>query len=237
MNRLRYHLPILDYHRVGAFKDDHVPTVSGQAFERQMRLLARHRIRVLCFDELMDCLEAGQPMPRRSTIITFDDGYEETYTVAWPILQRFGFPATVFVTPSEVGRPGFATWDQIVEMSNDAVTIGSHTMHHSYLPLVGRENLEEELGGSKVLIEQRVGKPVLFLCYPVGGFTTDVQTIAQRAGYRAACTTNRSLSPQGLLDRYALRRIKVTERDANPLLFRIKLSGYYDVFRRLRAPC
>jgi peptidoglycan/xylan/chitin deacetylase (PgdA/CDA1 family) len=108
-------------------------------------------------------------------------------------------------------------------------------MHHSYLPLVGEDRLPEELVESKQVIEARIGQPVTLLSYPVGGFTPQVQTAAREAGYAAACTTNRA-SPRPGIDPYALRRIKITERDSNPMLFTAKMSGYYDLFRRLRDP-
>ncbi|MBI4343136.1 MAG: polysaccharide deacetylase family protein [Candidatus Omnitrophica bacterium] len=235
MSRWSYHLPILGYHRVGLFKGDHVPTVSAEAFERQLAWLSRRRYRVVGLEEVVACLEPGRAVPRRTTVITFDDGYEETHAVAWPLLKRFGFPATVFVTPSEVGLPGFATWEQVRAMAQDGMTIGSHTMHHSYLPLVPPERLPEELQDSKRTIEERIQRPVQFLSYPIGGFTPEVLRVAREAGYLAACTTNRAASLE-TVDRFALRRIKITDRDAHPLLLRAKLSGYYDLFRRLKQP-
>ena len=117
MGRWSYHIPILGYHRVGAFRGDHVPTISPDVFARQLALLARGRYRVVGLDEVAACLDRGRPIPRRSVVITFDDGYEETHSVAWPLLKQFGFPATVFVTPGEVGWPGFATWEQVTELA------------------------------------------------------------------------------------------------------------------------
>ena len=235
MIRWAYHVPILGYHRVGPFKGDHVPTVSAKAFEHQLSFLARRRYRVLSLEDVVRRLEQGQPFPRRSVAITFDDGYEETYTIAWPLLKRFHFSATLFITPGEIGLPGFMTWDQAVEMAKDGMTIGSHTMHHSYLPLVEAERLPEELVDSKRVIEERLGTAIHFISYPIGGFTPAVQAIVRQAGYRAACTTNR-LSPQPGLDRFALRRVKVTDRDRHPLMFWAKICGYYDAFRQLKAP-
>ena len=233
MGRWSYHIPILGYHRVGTLKPDHVPTVSGEAFEHQLRFLTRARYHVLTLDELAAIMDRGERVPRRSAVLTFDDGYEETHTVAWPLLKRYGFTATVFVTPAEVGLPGFATWEQIIEMARGGMTIGSHTMHHQYLPLVLAERLHEELVQSKLIIEERIGQAVRFLSYPVGGFTPEVQEMARRAGYLAACTTNRSLSMHDV-DRFALRRIKITEADAKPFVLFAKLSGYYDAFRQLK---
>ena len=234
MNLFSPQFPILGYHRVGAFQRDHVPTVSGEAFERQLSTLHRHRIRILTLDDVAEVLEQGRPWPRRAAAITFDDGYVETHTVAWPILRRFGFAAAVFVTPSEVGLPGFATWDQLSEMAKGLMTVGSHTMHHSYLSLLPEARLHEELVQSKAVIEERLGRPVRYLSYPIGGYSLQAQAVARRAGYRAAFTTNRGVSRA--VDAHALRRVKITERDRHALLLLAKVSGYYDVFRELKSP-
>lgn len=235
MGRFQYYLPILGYHRIGVARVDHVPTVSAEAFERQLAFLARRRYRVLSLEDIAALLDRGEALPRRSTVITFDDGYEETYTIAWPLLKRFGFSATVFVTPGEVASSGFATWEQLTAMAKDGMTIGSHTMHHSYIPTVPADRLSEEVVESKRVIEERLGAPVRFFSYPVGGFTMEARALVEQAGYRAACTTNRA-SPVAHLDRFALRRVKITERDTHPLSLQVKLSGYYDLFRQLKQP-
>ncbi len=233
--RFGYYLPILGYHRVGEAQGDHVPTVSSAAFERQLRCLAAWRYRVLSLDEVVEAVEQGGRAPTRRVAITFDDGYVEVYRIAWPLLRRFGFPATIFVTPSEVGLPGFATWDQVGEMARDGVALGSHTLHHTYLPLASEEQLVEEIVESKRVIEARTGAVVRYISYPVGGFTPLAIRVAREAGYAAGCTTNRATS-RWRVERFALRRIKMTERDATPLVLRTKVSGYYDLFRRLRPP-
>ena len=235
MNRWPYHVPILGYHRVGARKGDHVPTVSAEAFERQLISLARWRVRVVELREIVQALDEERSLPRPSAAITFDDGYEETCRIAWPLLKRFGFPSTVFITPTEIGLPGFLTWDQAAALAQDGCSIGSHTMRHSYVPRISEEHLWEELAGSKRAIEERIGRPVDFLSYPVGGFTLQAQAVAKEAGYLGACTTNRIVAGRWV-DRYALRRVKVTERDRYRCIFFAKLSGYYDVFRRLKHP-
>ncbi|MDP3766873.1 MAG: polysaccharide deacetylase family protein [Dehalococcoidia bacterium] len=229
-----FYPPILAYHRIGRFKHDHVPTVSIQAFESQLKLLAKWRITVAPLEALAERIIRGGALPRRTTAITFDDGYEETYSNAWPLLKRFNFPSTVFVTPGEVGLPGFATWEQVRAMAIDGVTVGNHTMHHTYLPLAKDEALPGELIESKRIIEEKTGRPVRLMSYPVGGYTRRAQEVVRDAGYLAACTTNRGT--RGALDPFAIRRVKMNDRDAHSLLLAAKLSGYYDVFRRLRQP-
>jgi len=228
-------VPILGYHRVGEPKGDHVPTVTPESFQKQLAFLVRRRYAVLPLETCIEQMVQGAALPRYSAVITFDDGYEETASIAAPLLQRFGFPATVFVTPGEVGLPGFMSWDQLRALAQDGFAVGSHTMHHTYLPLVSREHMQLELVESKQILERQIGRPVRYLSYPVGGFTPVVQQLAREAGYHGACTTNRGTSKHAQ-DIFALRRIKMTERDQHPLLLRVKLSGYYDFFRRLEQP-
>ncbi|PIQ84211.1 MAG: hypothetical protein COV75_03395 [Candidatus Omnitrophica bacterium CG11_big_fil_rev_8_21_14_0_20_63_9] len=234
MSRFASYPPILKYHRIGPTQADHVPTVSVTAFERQMRLIARFGLRVISFNEIGDRLSRGERVPPGHIAVTFDDGYDDTYTTAWPMLKRFGFPATVFITPGDIGKPGFLTWEQAAELAADGFGIGNHTMHHAYLPLVPEARLAEELLESKRVIEAKIRRPIHTLSYPVGGFTRRVIEIASDH-YAAACTTNRAFERNGL-DRFALRRVKITERDTNPLAFLVKVSGYYDAFRRLKQP-
>ncbi len=232
---LRWAVPILAYHRVGQANGDHVPTVSAEAFAWQMAYLARHRYTVLDFSEVVERLAQRKPITRKTVAITFDDGYEGTVTIAAPILHRYGFCATVFITPSEVATRGFMTWEQIAAIAQNGFTIGSHTMHHTYLPMVSLEKARYELSESKRVLEERLHRPVEWLSYPVGGYTTEVQALARELGYRGACTTNRGVS-KSTLDLFGLRRIKMTEADRRPWLLRVKLSGFYDTFRALKAP-
>jgi peptidoglycan/xylan/chitin deacetylase (PgdA/CDA1 family) len=120
-------------------------------------------------------------------------------------------------------------------MAHDGTIIGSHTLHHSYLPHVQDDHLNEEVVESKQVIESRIGRAIHVISYPIGGFTARAQGVVKQAGYRAACTTNRRTFEDGI-DRFALRRIKITERDGAALLFYAKLSGYYNMFRRLKPP-
>jgi peptidoglycan/xylan/chitin deacetylase (PgdA/CDA1 family) len=210
--------------------------LTPESFERQMQYLARGRYQVLSLQQMVEAVDGRVRRPGRGVVITFDDGYADNYTLAWPVLKRYGFPATIFVTVADLGRPGFLTWEQVQEMAaSGRIEIGSHTMHHSYLPLVKPERLAEELIEPKRLLEARLGRPAQFISYPVGGFTRETLRIVSQAGYAAGCTTNRAFARNGV-DRFALRRVKMTERDAHLVSFFCKVSGYYDLFRSLKQP-
>lgn len=231
---MKRYVPILGYHKIGEHKGDHVPTVTPEAFEKQLAFLRRYRFEVWPLERLVAALAAKQRIPRRVTAITFDDGYVETCTIAWPLLRRYEFPAMVFAATAEVGLPGFATWAQLREMAQDGLTVGSHTIHHTYVPRAARQMLQQEFQESKQRLEQELGRMIRYLSYPVGGFTAEAQQLAREAGYAAAFTTNRAFERR--LDLYAIRRIKMTDKDTNPVILLAKLSGYYDTFRRLPAP-
>lgn len=112
MSQARTSVPILMYHKVGAAvvqPGDTFLNVSGDAFERQIRALAHMHYRAMTFAQIVEALRNGQSLPRRIFAITFDDGYQCVGDVAAPILERYGFPATVFVVSDAAG--GANTWD------------------------------------------------------------------------------------------------------------------------------
>lgn len=235
MKRFQYYPPLLGYHSVGTQKPDHVPTVSTENFVRQLEHLKKNRFRVIDCHELATMIEREHRIPPKITCITFDDGYEDNYRIAWPILKSFNYSAIIFVTFNEVGQEGFATWEQLMEMQSGNIIIGSHTLNHGYIPSVPVERLHEELVESRNLLENKLQSPIHYLSYPIGGFTAEAQTLAREGGYRLAFTTNRAYARSGL-DPYALRRVKMTNKDRSHLILSVKLSGYYDCFRRIKWP-
>lgn len=202
-------------------------------FSRQMTALRQLGCKVISIREFTEGIQAGRRFPYRTVVITFDDGYDNNYTAAFPILRTYGFPAAVFLAPDHMERPGYLTWDQVRRMAADGITIGSHVMAETYLPSLQGEKLVWALEESKRLIERELALPAEYLSYPVGGFTQEAQSVARRAGYRAAFTTNRGFSRR--TDTFALRRIRVKDTDGTWAMM-LKTSGYYDIFRSIKAP-
>jgi len=225
-----YKAPILLYHHV-AKRTDPTVTVSPGAFERQIVRLVQGGERVVPFERWVGAFRGEGGIPRRPVIITFDDGYLDTYTEAFPVLRRHRIPATLFIATDWVGRTGYLNWDHLREMAQEGWTIGSHTRSHAYLPDLSRLKWEGEIRGSKEILEEKLQRAVTLFSYPVGGFTEESMAYVQKAGYRAACTTNRgsflSFHP------YRLTRIKMTEA-THPLVLWAKTSGYYERFKRAK---
>jgi len=228
---LKYEHPILNYHRVGSREGDPAMTVTQDAFDRQMSLLASQE-RAVSLEELVSLLTFRKdPLPKK-VAVTFDDGYEDNYTRAFSVLKTHRIPVTIFLVTEWIGKKEFLSWEAVQEMSKEGISFGSHTKTHPYLPSVSsRKILEEEIRGSRELLEDRLGRSVTLFSYPFGGFTEEAKQLVQEAGYKAAVTSNRGEKGKGR-DLYALSRIKMTDASTPPLIFNLKTSGYYEQFKK-----
>jgi peptidoglycan/xylan/chitin deacetylase (PgdA/CDA1 family) len=190
----RVRVPVLLYHHLQTLKanagtDWEDSTVTPQAFEEQMAYLAAHNFHSTSVADLIAYLEQGRPLPENPVIITFDDGWEETYTVGFPILRKYGLSATFFIPANWVENlDGTLSWAQIEEMDRAGMEIGSHTMTHPYLIKSTPEMLTWELENSKARLEKHTSKPVIALAYPFGLYDDNVIQQTKAAGYRAAFT-------------------------------------------------
>ncbi|MFA5088712.1 MAG: polysaccharide deacetylase family protein [Candidatus Omnitrophota bacterium] len=231
----KYTVPIMMYHNVNSVVNPIAPTVSPEYFRRHMEFLKRNHYRVISLDEFVEAMSSGKRLPRKSVVITFDDGYEDNYIFALPVLREHHFPATIFVPPAKIGQEGRLTWAQLREMVGQDVTIGSHTFHERYLPHLPYDNQREEIFESKRILEEKLGVAVNYLSYPIGGFNDKIKQDVRDAGYKAACSTNRG-SNRFNRDLYELNRIRFGDPDNSGIILRVKLSGYYNLFRKYKSP-
>lgn len=234
----RYVAPILTYHHIDVREEDPLLGVSPENFRRQMRFLARHKYNVISLTELVQAMTDKKKLPRNTVVLTFDDGREDNYIWAFPLLKKYNFPATIFVIVDSLNKPGFLNNAQIREMiASGIIDIESHTLSHCYISSAGAAELEREIGGSKKELESRFNKKVNFFAYPLGAFSPQAQEVVKKYGYLGACTTNKGkVQTWRNDDRFALKRIKVKDSWPNLFVFWIKLSGYYNLFRSVKTP-
>jgi peptidoglycan/xylan/chitin deacetylase (PgdA/CDA1 family) len=225
----QYVVPVLMYHSDTDYSQEPLNNVRPENFVRQMDFLKKFGYKVIPIEDLAEGIRSGKKFPFGTVAIRFDDGYQDNYTSAYPVLKERGFPATIFIVVDKMGTPGRLTWPQIQEMAANRITVASHTLSHTYLPDDNHEKLVEEILGSKRAIEQRIGRNVDFLSYPVGGFSPEAKEVARQAGYRAAFTTNRGKDRLNK-DLFELKRIRIKDSDVWYVFF-TKLSGYYNFFR------
>ena len=230
-----YATPILMYHSLDKAKVKTYAAVDPVVFRQQMEFIKAGGYRVISLVEYCRLLKVGKSIPQNLVVITFDDGYKDNLK-AIEVLKELGYPVTIFVIAKEIGRDGFLSREDIVSFLADEeirVNIGSHTLTHAYLPDQERLAMKREISQSKSLLEENFSQDVETFSYPIGGFTKEALSDVEKAGYLCACATNRGFSRK--LNRFALRRIKITNRDLGFKLW-AKLSGFYNSFRKLKKP-
>jgi peptidoglycan/xylan/chitin deacetylase (PgdA/CDA1 family) len=129
----------------------------------------------------------------------------------------------------------YLTVEQIKEMIASGIDIGSHTRTEAYLPDLMVERQWNEIQASKAILEENLGITVDYFAYPIGGFSDEIKKIVQESGYKAACTTNRGYDRFNK-DVFELNRIRFSDKDIRQDYMWIKLSGYYNLFRKGKSP-
>lgn len=233
---------ILCYHSVNEFRSSDV-NVRESEFRKQMDFLTAH-YSVISLEEAVNFLEKGSLPPSGAIVVTFDDGTEDNYRVAYPILREKGIPATVFLITGGEGPERklphihdgesqynrLLGWNQIREMAQSRIEFGSHSHGHSRLSQVSGEKSKFEILISKKKIEGEISRPARFFSYPYGtdvDFNPSVESWVREAGYRAAASAIFGANGKGA-DLFALRRIGIGASD-NFFTFRAKLNGALDL--------
>jgi peptidoglycan/xylan/chitin deacetylase (PgdA/CDA1 family) len=201
-------VPVLMYHSIGGA--DRL-AVRPEAFADQLAYLRDHGFTPLCFGERTRPAE-------RPVVITFDDGYADLHEHALPVLDHFGFRATVFVTtgwlrdagPYAAGSPPgrMLTWRQAAEVAAAGVEIGAHGHSHAQLDQLADAALRAELRLSRDLLQDRLGRAVPTMAYPYGYSSARVRREARACGYTAACAVANAVLT-GRHDRFAVPRLTV----------------------------
>ena len=230
---------ILAYHSVSEIRKDTL-AVWAVEFENQMAWLHCHGYRSITLAEFMSqTIEKGE----RILIITFDDGYADNYTLAYPILKRYGFVATIFLVSDYVNTDHFfswdvpkianqpdhtlyrlLTWEQVHEMSAYGIEFGSHTCTHPMqLTSLSKEQCWEEIARSRDDLEVRLGRKIVSFCYPRGDLNEEVIQMVKKANYD--CAVVKPPRPGYPLCRYTLRRTGIYHNNTL-LLFRLKITPF-----------
>jgi peptidoglycan/xylan/chitin deacetylase (PgdA/CDA1 family) len=180
-------VPILNYHKVDDFY--HSLSIPPEEFEEQMKYLSENGFTTITPDQLMAYLNHDRELPENPILITFDDGYLDNFTNAYPIMKKYGFTATIFLVTNKVGHEGnFMTWDQVRTMQKDGFVFGSHTVSHAALTKVSREQGMMELTDSRKELEQQLGVKARYFAYPTGAYNRQIEDMVKQAGYKAAFT-------------------------------------------------
>lgn len=190
-------IPILCYHRFGGAAGK--MSISPDLFAAQMEWLARNDYRVIRLSQLAGFLQGREALPKRSVVITIDDGYESTYRHALPILRRHNFPATLFAYTDFIGAGDALSWSQMQELVNSGlVEIQAHSKTHRNLieRLAGeddtryRQSIDAEARVPRDALEKRLGVSVRHFAFPYGDANETVLEALARHQYQLAVTVN-----------------------------------------------
>jgi len=194
-------LPILLYHTIsdGVQGELQRYAIPPAQFEEQLRYLAEHGYRSVTLDEWQSASRRGRSLPGRAVMLTFDDGYRDFLTAAWPLLRAYGFTALVFVVAARAGETNvwdslweqelpLLNWDEIRELAADGVQFGSHTMTHPRLTALSTEQLTQELMQARLVVERELDTSVTAIAYPWGAYDATVCKMAWACGYEYGMT-------------------------------------------------
>ena len=238
---------VLMYHRVNDIRHDEL-SVKPDQFRCQVRWLHDMGFGNMRIRDLESIAERNEPLPEnRSVVFSFDDGYEDNYTTAFPILKEFGYTGMFYLTSDFIGTERMfeldkkesgrvehnriMNWEQASRLLSDGMEIGSHTMSHAILTSIPEDKARQEIEGSKKALEDKLGVEITSLCYPGGFFDDSHENMARKAGYKSACTADMGIWRGGNVLR--IPRVGVLASDSY-FIFRTKVMGRMEWFKAFR---
>ena len=211
-------VPIISYHRFGEGKGR--LSVTREQFIRQMEFLKRHGYRPITLQDLIAFLQAEKSIPKRSIVLSIDDGYRSVYEIAFPVLVKYGFPATVFIYTDYIGKGGL-TWQQMKKMEASGLfSFQAHSKTHDNLTVRSasetiaqyQSRLRNEVRIPVKKLEKRMSVNVLGYAYPFGAVNRMVVDELKKSGYALGVTVRRGANPF-FASPYVLRRTMIYKAD------------------------
>jgi peptidoglycan/xylan/chitin deacetylase (PgdA/CDA1 family) len=208
-------VPVLMYHVIASPPSSaQLPElyVDPKTFNQQMDWLRQHGYTGVSLNQVHDAWSKGGLMPEKPVVVSFDDGYRSQYVYARPELRKLGWPGVLSVIAGRVGQPNAELSVAMVRtMINDGWELDSHTIHHVDVSQATGAQLQDEVAGSRKMLQERFHQPVNFFCYPSGRYDDQAIQAVRAAGYLGATTTDEGLADKG--EMYTLRRIRVDGSD------------------------
>jgi peptidoglycan/xylan/chitin deacetylase (PgdA/CDA1 family) len=235
--------PVIQYHKID--KPGRGTLVRGgftppQRFARQMVFLKKRGFVFYTASGLIEYFLEHDEFPENGIAVTLDDGWQDNYTNAFPVLQELGLVATVYIVPSCLGERStkavaegesvreHLSRDQVLEMSRAGIEFGSHSLNHRLLHELPREEVVLEVEEAKRQIEELTQQECKTFAYPAGHYNQQAQRVIRDAGHIAAFST--SYGPRGPVDKldlYALNRIEILRRDRFRFQFARKIDALW----------
>ncbi len=191
-------IPILAYHSVRPYYPGITNmvkeyTVPPEIFDDQLKYLRDNGFTPITMDALVQYLVSDKELPPRPVMITLDDGWENQFTYAFPILKKYHDPGVFYIYSRAIGVKHYMTWDEVRTLASSGMEIGGHTRSHPELPKIKElALLNEELADSKKVIEKQIGQPIKDFAYPFGEYDDQAIQVLKASGYQSARALIRS---------------------------------------------
>jgi peptidoglycan/xylan/chitin deacetylase (PgdA/CDA1 family) len=234
-------IPILMYHGICTdpekFRHPYFYiNTSPEIFEKQMKFLHENKYQSISLNTAVNLMNLNKLDDGKYIVITFDDGYRDFFTEAYPILRKYNFTATVFIVTGHVGKlfkdKSCLTWDEIKFLNKNNVDFGSHTIHHPMLYSLGFKQIEYELLESKNIIEENLNSKISSFSYPFAfpqqdkNFVEKLKEILLKCNYKIGVTTKIGIATRNDNPLF-LKRIPINSSDDKAFL-NAKLNGAYN---------
>lgn len=185
-------IPVICYHSINKDPSGKSPIIiSPEKFRQHLKAIKDNGYTTLTMKQFNDYILGDKPIPEKSVLITFDDGYMDNYINAFPILKEFNMNATIFVISSYLDGKEYMSPSNVKEMSDYGIDIESHTVSHLRLSELSYEQQLNELKISKEALEKLTGKPVVSIAYPEGKYNADTTKAVSEVGYSMGFTIDR----------------------------------------------
>ncbi len=205
-------VPILLYHHIAVSPIGSRYYVPPDKFESELKLLHDWGYTTITTSQLVKAITQGASLPPRPMLITFDDGNEDNYTTAFPLMQKYGFTGVLYIVVQYMNQPKYMTVDQIKQMADAGWEVGSHSETHRDLPS-SPDAMRYEIVQSRQDLEDRLGVPVLTFAYPFGVENSAAGDYAHFAGYIAAMGASGYTWDQGKGNLFVLQRCEIKGSD------------------------
>ncbi|MCP4669952.1 MAG: polysaccharide deacetylase family protein [Desulfobacula sp.] len=226
-------IPILCYHKFGE-KTDSKLNISAKAFDAQMKYLKDNNFNVITLNQFLNFIEYKRRIPRKSVVITIDDGFRSGFNVALPILSKYGFKAVFFVYTNYIGVSKKAiTWENLRQLKKRGHEIGSHTINHYDLTekLDGENHedyfkrIKKEIFISKKILDKKLNQDTLFFSLPYGRTNPEVKKLIKSAGYKMGVTVQRGSNPF-YCDPFNLNRDMILNKSVKIFAHKLQTFNY-----------
>lgn len=209
-------IPILMYHHIRNYNDpsDQIGTnlsVPPENFKAQIDYLKNNGYTTITFQQLLDF--PTKKLPEKPVIITFDDGYQDSYDIAYKYLKDNGQVGVFYIVSGYFGRSEHMTEAEVKEISDAGMEIGSHSVNHLDLTTLSISKVNKEVVSSKAILEEITGKPIISFCYPAGKHDDIVGKAVSEAGYLTATTTKSGISSTSE-EKILLSRLRINPSDS-----------------------